>query len=314
MTHPRSGCAAPPQGGAAGGPAEPDPRRPLDRAGSSVAAAVPGKTALTSGLAAAYDPVLLSRIEDAGLNASAPQQQRWLDGWLIRFSPGKAKRARCVNAVAPGHLPLAHKLALAQAVFAEAQLPMVVRITPFSQPNDLDRQLQALHWPRIDDTRVMLRAALEPLADEPLAPDLVWQTLGHSAFAQAVGQLRGSPLAQRQAHAQRLELSPVPYNALAIRRQADGALLACGQFAREADLVGLYDVFTAAASRGAGLGRRLCTRLLVQARAEGARSAYLQVEHDNHAARSLYRRLGFSDGYAYHYRTAPAAQPTRPLA
>jgi spermidine synthase len=32
VTHPRSGFAAPPQGGAAGGPAEPDPRRPLGNA------------------------------------------------------------------------------------------------------------------------------------------------------------------------------------------------------------------------------------------------------------------------------------------
>ena len=31
MNHPRSAFGAPPQGGAAGGPAEPDPRRPLDR-------------------------------------------------------------------------------------------------------------------------------------------------------------------------------------------------------------------------------------------------------------------------------------------
>ena len=42
---------------------------------------------------------LLSRIEDAGINASAPPQQRWLDGWLLRFSPGKAKRARCIQAL-----------------------------------------------------------------------------------------------------------------------------------------------------------------------------------------------------------------------
>jgi len=33
---------------------------------------------------------------------SAPPEQRWLDGWLLRFSPGKAKRARCINAVAEG--------------------------------------------------------------------------------------------------------------------------------------------------------------------------------------------------------------------
>ncbi len=34
MTHPRSAFGAPPRGGDAGGPAEPDPRRPLDEAGS----------------------------------------------------------------------------------------------------------------------------------------------------------------------------------------------------------------------------------------------------------------------------------------
>lgn len=258
-------------------------------------------------LAPAFDPLLLSRIEDAGLNASTPPQQRWLDGWLIRFSPGKAKRARCVNAVAAGRLPLEEKLALALALFDEVKLPPVLRITPFTQPKELDRQLDAREWPRIDDTRVMVRAALDTLAEEALPPGLEWQTLGHSSFAQAVGQLRGSPLAQRQAHAQCLELSPVPFRALALRREADGALLACGQFAREAGLVGLYDVFTAEAARGQGLARRLCARLLTMARAEGARSAYLQVEGDNHAARSVYKRLGFADGYAYHYRVAPGA-------
>ena len=256
-------------------------------------------------LSPAFDPLLLARIEDAGLNASAPPQQRWLDGWLVRFSAGKAKRARCINAVALGTLALDAKLALAAAVYTEAQLPMVVRITPFSAPRDLDAQLDARGWSRIDDTRVMVCTALDALVDEPLPPGLAWQVLGHSALAQGVGQLRGSPLSHSQAHAQRLELSPVPFRALAIRREADGALLACGQFAREAELVGLYDVFTAEAARGQGLARRLCLRLLAQAREQGAHSAYLQVEGDNQAARSVYQRLGFADGYAYHYRTAP---------
>jgi ribosomal protein S18 acetylase RimI-like enzyme len=249
-----------------------------------------------------FDRLLLAHVEDAGLNASAPPQQRWFDGWLVRFSPGKAKRARCVNAIAPGRLSLDEKLARAGAVFAEAQLPMVVRITPFSEPQDLDARLAARGWPRVDDTRVMVCPALTAMADEPLPAGLLWQAMGHSAFAQAIGQLRGSPLSQRQAHAQRLELAPVPFQALAIRREADGALVACGQVAREADLVGVYDVFTAEDARGQGLARRLCARLLTRARDEGARSAYLQVEADNHAARSVYRRLGFADGYAYHYR------------
>ena len=257
------------------------------------------------GPASGFSAPLLSRIEDAGLNASAPPQQRWIDGWLVRFSPGKAIRARCVNALAAGRLPLAHKLMLAQAVFDEARLPTVVRITPFSRPRGLDAELAALGWARMDDTRVMACASVEALPDELLPAGLAWQTLGHSAFAQAVGLLRGSPLAQSQAHAQRLEMSPVPFRARAIRREADGAVLACGQFAREADLVGLYDVFTAEAARGQGLARRLCARLLASAREEGARAAYLQVDVANHAARSLYARLGFADAYAYHYRLRP---------
>jgi aspartate carbamoyltransferase catalytic subunit len=35
MSHPRSGFAAPSQGGDAGGPAEPVPRRPLENAGAA---------------------------------------------------------------------------------------------------------------------------------------------------------------------------------------------------------------------------------------------------------------------------------------
>src|SRR6201991_4551875 len=95
------------------------------------------------GLNPAFDIELLSRIEDAGLNASAPPQQRWLDGWIVRTSPGKAKRARCINAVAAGRLALDEKLRLCEAAYRAAGLPMVVRITPFSQPATLDAELAA---------------------------------------------------------------------------------------------------------------------------------------------------------------------------
>lgn len=247
---------------------------------------------------------LLSRVEDAGLNAAAPPQQRWLDGWLVRFSPGKAKRARCVNAVAEGRLPLADKLALARQVYAEAGLPMVVRITPFTQPEELDTRLEALGLPRIDDTRVMLLPALDTLRPLPLPDGLVWEAADAAAFAHAVGALRGSPPGQRDAHAERMRLSPVPVKGFVLRRADDGAVLACGQFTREAELVGLYDVFTAETVRGQGLAGRLCSRLLAAARDAGARHAYLQVEGDNLAARRVYHRLGFADAYAYHYRVA----------
>ncbi|MEP7282295.1 MAG: GNAT family N-acetyltransferase [Rubrivivax sp.] len=247
--------------------------------------------------------LLASRIEDAGLNASAPPEQRWLDGWLLRFSPGKAKRARCINAVADGRLPLGERLQHALALYREVGLPPLLRVTPFTLPTVLEDHVSALGWQRLDDTRVMLLPDLQQaLRGRPAGADALPtpQPLTALELADLVGMLRGSPAVQRQAHARRLLAAPVPFQGFVLR---DGeVVLACGQFAREAELVGLYDVITAPHARERGLGGALCHWLLTRAAAEGARHAYLQVEADNAGARSVYERLGFTDAYRYHYR------------
>ena len=134
-----------------------------------------------------------------------------------------------------------------------------------------------------------------------------WQYLDAETYAQEVGALRGSPTEQRRAHAQRLAQSPVPYQGYALCRESDGQVLACGQVAQEAELVGLYDVFTRHAERGQGLASRLCERLLLMAVGHGAKAAYLQVEAGNFAARRVYQRMGFADAYNYHYLQPPPA-------
>jgi ribosomal protein S18 acetylase RimI-like enzyme len=253
------------------------------------------------------DDALLSRIEDASINASAPLQQRWLDGWLVRYSPGKARRARCIHAVAEGRSTLAERLRSAQAVFDAAGLPMVFRITPYTRPDDLDAALEHRGFDRMDETLVLAR----PLptgytAITPMPVGTHAAALNAEDASRVLAQLRRSPPEQEQGHLRRLQTSPVPYLAWAIRRDEDDLVLACGQMAQENEMVGLYDVHTHDQHRNRGLAKALCDLLLARAASAGARVAYLQVEATNQPARRVYDGLGFQHGYTYHYRQRPS--------
>ncbi|MBN8507151.1 MAG: GNAT family N-acetyltransferase [Burkholderiales bacterium] len=250
----------------------------------------------------ASPPARWSRLEDAGLNASAPPQQRWLDGWLLRYCPAKAQRARCVNALAEGVLPLDERLGRCRALYAAHSLPFVIRITPFTQPASLDARLAARGFAHHGDSLVMTLPRIATLPAPSLPARCRLQRVTTEAYAHIVGEFRGTGLPGRLAHAQRLAASPVPYTALLLRDDA-GAVLAGAQAAQEGELVGLYDVFTREAYRNRGLAGLLCRQLLADAHATGAETAYLQVEAGNAAARAVYRRLGFVDAYRYHYRS-----------
>ena len=254
-----------------------------------------------------------ARVEDAGINATAPREQLWFDGWLVRLSPGKAKRARCIQPVAPGRLGIDEKLAHCMRLYASAGLPPYVRITPFAEPAGLDAHLAALGMDALDASWVMTVATLDPFcaSGEPAPRGVAearFDPVDPATFAEWLGAARGSPPGERLAHADRLAQAAVPHHAV-LARDGRGVAVAGGQVAIEATFAGLYDVFTLESERGRGHAERICRHLLDHARRRGANVGYLQVDAGNDGARRLYRRLGFRDAYAYHYRTPAAPAP-----
>ena len=198
---------------------------------------------------AAADDALAARVEEAGLNAAQPPEQLLYDGWLLRHGPGKARRWRSVNAIAEGRLQLQAKIDRCRALYAQAGLPCLFRITPFSRPAGLDEALALQGFVAEDESRVMtlaLGAALPP-AGLPL------QAIGIDEFARRVGELRGSSLPQVRAHAARLAASPPLLRARRLALVEGGRAVAAGQSVQEADLVGLYDIVTAEGARNRGL-------------------------------------------------------------
>jgi ribosomal protein S18 acetylase RimI-like enzyme len=241
------------------------------------------------------------RLEELGLNSSAPPGQLVYDGWLLRLLKGKAKRARSVNAVYPSKAELATKIAYCERLYRSAGLPVIFRITPFSEPASLDADLERRGYGRFETTAVEAAAIdtarLAGADAEPMAlPEWV----------DAVGEMRGSPPGHRAAHLARLEGVPLQLRAVAVR--AGGRIVATGLTIVEDDCAGLFDIITDEAARRRGHARSIVAGLLRTASDLGARHAYLQVKIDTEPARRLYRDFGFEERYRYWYRGRPGEQ------
>ena len=80
----------------------------------------------------------------------------------------------------------------------------------------------------------------------------------------------------------------------------DGVPVGCGMTHRfSATATEIKRVFLTEDARGSGLGRRLCTALIEQARADGYRTVLLDTSVNFAAARALYRKLGFVERGPY---------------
>jgi len=244
----------------------------------------------------------LLRVEEAGLNALQTQRQLFYDGWLLRVSPGKARRARSVNAHFGSTLPVDAKIEFCERFYARHELPTLFRITPFRKPVDLEAVLERHGYVAFDTTLVQWSALARP-PDVPGDRGIELAAPPIPEFVDQVGAMRGSTAAQNAAHLERLSQTPLPILALVAR--IGGRVVGAGQIALEGELAGVYDLITEAACQRRGIATAIVNDLLLWAWNHGATRAYLQVDSGNAPALGVYRKFGFETAYTYHYRARP---------
>lgn len=240
----------------------------------------------------------LRGLKEIALNSSATSRQLLFDGWLVRLSPGKAKRARSINPFYPSRLPLDDKLARCAELYRARGLLLLVRITPFVDPPHLDAELDARGFEKFEPTWVMTRT----IAHVGAAPDGV-QQCDVATLVHTVSDLRGSSDVDRAAHLERLGVLPLQRLGFVVRDA--GEPVCAGLVVIEDVHAGIFDVVTAGGHRGRGLATMLTAAMLHAAAEAGAETAYLQVDAENPPARAVYARAGFVDRYQYWYRRAP---------
>jgi N-acetylglutamate synthase len=252
-----------------------------------------------------YEGLDLRRVEEVGLNALQTQRQLFYDGWLLRVSPGTARRARSVNAYFGSTLPLDQKIDYCERLYAQRDLPVLFRITPFLQPPDLEAALAARGYDAFDTTLVQL-CRLERPPELPDPSDFVVTAPAADAFADAVALLQRASAQQRDAYYERLKESPLTTRALLAH--VDGKPVGVGTVMLEDGLAGVFSMATAADMRARGVATALLASLLTWAWEHGAAHAYLQVDAENHRALAVYRKFGFTTGYTYHYCGRPGEE------
>ncbi|MGZ8981498.1 MAG: GNAT family N-acetyltransferase [Burkholderiaceae bacterium] len=251
---------------------------------------------IPAGLREVRDP-LMARIEDAALTASQPREQAFYDGWVLRYANGKAKRARSVNLIGAGERPLDDKLAYCRAFYAGHGVPLILRMTPFSRPHNVDRALNERGYAAWEDTRVMVASLADFAAN---GPDVPMTMLDRAAFGSAMAALHRLDPARAAVERDRFAYSVADGIYLGVVEHE--RVVACGSAVVDGDLVGIFGMVTMRERRDGGIGTALVHALLRQARTRNCTTAYLQVEAGNAAARRVYSKFGFRDGYAYWYR------------
>jgi ribosomal protein S18 acetylase RimI-like enzyme len=240
----------------------------------------------------------LARVEEAGLNALQTQRQMFYDGWLLRLSPGKAKRARSVNPHFGSTLPVEDKIAYCERLYAARGLPVLFRITPFRRPSGLEDVLAARGYVAFEPTLVQVAGLARPPQVDGAEVALTSPPIRE--FVAAVARLRGSSPEQREAHLERLLNTPL--HAHPVLAVVNGEPVAAGQVALDDGLAGIFDVVTSESARNRGIATRVVERLLAWAWEHKAAHAYLQVEAGNAPALAIFRKFGFATAYQYHYR------------
>jgi ribosomal protein S18 acetylase RimI-like enzyme len=234
----------------------------------------------------------------------APEQDR-LGDWLLRAAAGFTGRANSALAAGDPGMPIAAAVEVIRRWYRARGLPAMIAVPhPCGQPDrsDLTGTLDELGWTLRDDPAIVMTGATADIARQATA-----------APAVTIGPMPDEPWLARY-HYRGRELPPVavqlltsaPWQAFASVR-ADGETIAIGRVAGSSGWAGLTAIEVDPRHRRRGLGAAVTAALAAHAAARGFGNLYLQVTEGNASARSLYRRMGFAEHHAYHYRVDQAS-------
>lgn len=250
---------------------------------------------------------LVRLLDELAANATPATTVQFVDGWVLRAAPDHPFR-RC-NSVLPFAPATAAPIPLVEAFYAARGMPARFQMTPSASPRDLDALLAERGY-EIEAPVDILVAAITHVLPRTGGHDVevALREGVDDPWAHAYGALHGDDTTpgERVAAYGRL-LRDVGPPVIVATADVGGAPAGVGFGVVEREWLGIFGMGTRPDLRRRGVATAIMRALTTASTAYGAAHCYLQVEVDNDGAQALYRGLGLTPEYRYHYRTARPA-------
>jgi len=239
----------------------------------------------------------IETIERATIAAVSPDLTEEIDGWLLPFASGTVKRAKSAVPLHRGAVEAATLDRIEDRYDSRKAAP-ALRLADASCFDSLRAELERRHYMADSPTCVQIgsvqrmRQVAAPdgaLADVDRTPDNAWSAL---FLGEGFDPVDG-------AHRVRM-LSRAKGTLYASVREG-GRTVAAGAMAFGHGWASVHGMRTDQAQRGRGLAGRVLAGLAQAASERGFERVFLQVDANNQAALSLYRRAGFGTQWKYSY-------------
>ncbi|MBL8643363.1 MAG: GNAT family N-acetyltransferase [Rhodospirillaceae bacterium] len=239
---------------------------------------------------------LAKAVEAHALDAWRAPAEMDLDGWRVKLSGGFSQRLDSVTPIQRSR-DMTGQIRWCERFYNERHMPCVVRLTELYDDDLLEPYLIARGYRAQGQTHVMV-ADLASAASAP--PEQVSFADLPSDDYVGVGMMVDK---RAVLHAEALSFTtshmPVPKTFVEAGNGEGTVAIGCAQ--AQGPYMGIFSMRTLPQEQRKGHARRVLAALMAWGKAQGAQTAWLQVERANTAAIALYKAVGFTPLYDYRY-------------
>lgn len=243
---------------------------------------------------------MIRDIEELSMNAFPALSTILVNGWVLRFSEGYARRANSVNPIYPCRIDILRNIEICEDMYSSRGLNTIFKLTEDEEAYKIDEMLQQREYSLEAKTNVMLKDIRGFRIDSDDRKNvMIYREFKDSWFEAFIAM---NKVGEQNAGILRKMLQGILADTYYACIVENGKVIAVGQGVAERGYIGMFDICVHEEYRRKGLGTKLMINLMHAAAAEKSEYSYLQVVDDNELAKQLYDKLGYRKQYSYWYR------------